>query len=316
MTVPLTLLLFAAVVSTLAPRVLVPATWTYRHPRLGILAWQAVVLSVLTSALLLAVTALVPVHRVSFDLGHLLHACPEVLRSRYQALRGSRVRLLSAMIAAATLLALSWAVVVRGRAVRRGRRRQREFLGLLAHQQDNERGAHVVEHSVPLAYCVPGGGGRIVVTSAAVAALDEAQLDAVLAHEHAHLEGRHDLVLFGAEVASTAFPWSRLMRHARQQLSLLIEMLADDRGARNSGRHALATALVDLGQVSTAPEGALGAQVDSLVRVRRLLTWTPAFSPLLRTSVVLVSVLVGVGPWVIAVAPAWAARYGLCPLPR
>lgn len=312
MSVPLALVLFAFVVMTAGPRWLRGRTWAQGSPRMGILAWQAAVLSVLSALVLLALTAALPVTRVSFDLGHVIHACPEALRRSYDTVDLSWVRVASAVVAAATFLALSWAVLTRGVAVRRGRVRQRQVLDLLGRERQFALCAHVLEHDVPLAYCVPGGGGRIVLTTAAVAALDERQLTAVLAHEHAHLDGRHDLVLFGADVAAAAFPWSSFFRTARAELRTLIEMLADDEASRRSDPLVLATALVDLGQ-TTAPTWAIGATGDTVIRVERLIARQRRLSRARRLLAVSLSVVLLLAPWAIAVAPAWAARAGHCP---
>lgn len=314
MTVPLALVALALVVATLAPQVLARAAWSQDSPRLGILAWQASVLAVLGACVLLALTALLPVDRISFDIGHIIHACPDVLRHRYAVLDGSPLRLGSLLVAGGTVLALLRAVVVRGIAVRRGRGRQRLLLDLLVREHDSQYGAHVLEHDVPLAYCVPGGGGRVVVTTAAVEALDNRQLMAVLAHEHAHLDGRHDLILFGADVAAAAFPWSRFFRTARRELGTLVEMLADDEASRRSDRTSLASALVDLGQ-SPVPEGAVGAAGDTMQRVVRLVGTAPRLTRSRRAAVLVTSLVLVASPWVIAVAPAWAARSGHCPVP-
>jgi hypothetical protein len=50
----------------------------------------------------------------------------------------------------------------------------------------------------PRRYCVPSLRHRVVLTTGAVAALEPRQLRAVIAHERAHLWGRHDLVIAGA----------------------------------------------------------------------------------------------------------------------
>lgn len=313
MTVPLALVALALLVATCAPRLLGRGNWSRRSPRLGILAWQGSVLTVLTACVLLALTAVVPVERVSFDVGHILHACPEVLRTRYQVFGGSWVHVTSLSIAAVTFLALTRAVVLTALAVRRGRARQRESLNLLGQQRDRLHGAHIVEHDVPLAYCVPGGGGRVVVTTAAVAALDERQLTAVMAHEHAHLDGRHDIILFGADVAASAFPWSRFFRRARGELRLLIEMVADDEATRRSDRDDLVTALVGLGQ-SPAPYGAVGANGDTFQRVERLIDHPPGLPKARRVALIAFTSALTLSPWVIAIVPAWAARSGLCPV--
>jgi Zn-dependent protease with chaperone function len=314
MTVPLALVALALAVAVLAPRLLGRASWPRRSPRLGIWAWQASVFTVLAAGVLLALTALMPVDRVSFDVGHILHACPDVLRGRYTISGGSWLHVTSLIVATGTFLALLRALFVCGRAVRRGRVRQRELLDLLVRRRDARCGAHILEHDVPLAYCVPGGRGRVVVTTAAVAALDDRQMTAVLAHEHAHLDGRHHLVLFGADVAAAAFPWSRFFRRARRELCLLVEMLADDEASRRSDRNVLATALVDLGQ-RPAPAEAVGANGDTVERVERLMYHAAGPTGVRRVLVLTFSVALLASPWVIAVAPAWAARSGLCPLP-
>jgi Zn-dependent protease with chaperone function len=313
-TVPLALAFLALIVTLATPTVLGHAQWPRRSPQLGILAWQAAVFTVLTSGVLLALTALVPVTRVSLDLGHVLHACPDVLRHRYQISDGSWVRVTSLLVATATLLAVLRALVINGRLVHQGRVRQRDLLDLLVRQRDSLRGAHILDHPVPLAYCVPGSGGRVVVTTAAIATLDERQLTAVLAHEHAHLDGRHDLILFGADVAAAAFPWSPFFRRARRELSVLVEMLADDEASRRSDRRTLATALVDLGQ-SPTPPGTVGASGDAVERVRRLVHPAEGVTRARRLVVLLACGALLVSPWLIALGPAWAAHSGLCPLP-
>jgi Zn-dependent protease with chaperone function len=312
-TVPLALVLLAVVVSVLAPRLLGRANWPRRSPRLGILAWQSSVFTVLAAGVLLVLTGLMPVDRVSFDVGHVLHACPDVLRGRYSLSHGSGVHLLALIMATGTFLAVLRALIVCGLSVRRGRERQRDLLDLLVRRRDSLHGAHILAHDVPLAYCVPGGRGRVVLTTGAVSALDDRQMTAVLAHEHAHLDGRHDLVLFGADVAATAFPWSRFFRRARRELCLLVEMLADDEAARRSDPAVLATALVDLGQ-SPAPAGAIGANGDTVERVERLMARAAGPTGIRRLVVLTVSLALLASPWVIAVAPAWAARSGLCPV--
>jgi hypothetical protein len=49
--------------------------------------------------------------------------------------------------------------------------------------------ALVVDHGAAAAYCLPGRVRQVVLTSAALSALDHNQLLGVLAHEQAHLRG-------------------------------------------------------------------------------------------------------------------------------
>lgn len=312
--VPAALVTLSAAVAAGSPRVLAHRTWAQRSPRLGILAWQCAVGCVLSSLALLALTAALPVQRLSFDVGHLVHACGLSVHHHQALLVDGGWRLVCAVIAVATLLAVLGAALVRGRQVRRARQRQRAVLDLVALERDQMLGAHVLDSDVALAYCVPGGSGRVVVTTAALTALDERQLAAVLAHEHAHLDGRHDWVLFMADVAATAFPWLPFFRHARAQLRVLVEMAADDEAARRQDPLSLAAALAGLGQ-HAAPEGAVGATGDSVLRVERLIARRRRLSRLQRTAVVVGSGLLLLVPWLVALAPVVGSAVGRCPSP-
>lgn len=315
MTVVLALMAYAVAVAVLTPRWLRRSAWTRGTPRLGILAWQASVGAVLGSLVLLAVAAALPVGQVSFDVGHLLHACSAVLRSRYRFGDAPRSAVVAGAVAAAVTVLLARAFVLRAVALVGQRSRQRCMIDVLACDL-TEDGARVVEHHVPLAYCIPGRGGRIVLTSAAVNALDAEQLEAVIAHERAHLQGRHDLVLFADEVARAAFPWVSFFRTAGQQTAGLVEMLADDRAARQVGALPLASALVDMGS-RAAPRGALGVSSRmTQERVMRLVRDPYSPGPWRQASVLIASAGLLLAPWVIAVLPAWAARDGFCPVPR
>ncbi|MFE0427502.1 M56 family peptidase, partial [Streptomyces sp. NPDC058953] len=94
----------------------------------------------------------------------------------------------------------------------------------------------------------------------------------VLAHEMAHLEGRHHLVRLAATAFARAFPGLPLARHAREQTALLLEMIADDRALRGPSRDALATPVCEVA-AGRAPGSALGAGGSGvLIRLRRILT--------------------------------------------
>jgi hypothetical protein len=195
----------------------------------------------------------------------------------------------------------------------RNRKTQLHTLALIARPHD-EYDALVVEHSSAAAYCLPGRNSQVVVTSATLTALDHRQLVAVLAHERAHLQGRHHLIVAVADALQRAFPGIRAFREARSTLGRLVELLADDAAAKRSDRLTVATALVRLAEHGITPVAALGAGGESsLGRVRRLVA--PA-SPL-GTGRVMLSTL-GVGallalPLFFAVAPASAAAGNMPP---
>ena len=90
----------------------------------------------------------------------------------------------------------------------------------------------VLDHEVPLAYCLPGRRtSRVVVSAGTLGLLAGDEVDAVLAHERAHLRARHDLVLEAFDVLHRAFPrWVSSARRPRRGT-------AAGRGARRRGRH-------------------------------------------------------------------------------
>nr|MDQ2813274.1 M56 family metallopeptidase [Actinomycetota bacterium] len=110
----------------------------------------------------------------------------------------------------------------------------------------------IIDADRPAVYCLPGRR-RIVLTTGALARLDGGQLDAVLAHERAHLSGRHHLVLRLAAALERAFPGVRFFAAAARQIAYLVEVTADDAAIRRSPRLTLAAALL---AVASAPSSA------------------------------------------------------------
>ncbi|CAM5509976.1 M56 family metallopeptidase [Streptomyces tanashiensis] len=60
--------------------------------------------------------------------------------------------------------------------------------------------------------------------------LTPAQLAAALAHERAHIAGRHHLLVAAAEAFAAVFPRLPLARHGGSAVPLLLEMAADEPG--------------------------------------------------------------------------------------
>jgi Zn-dependent protease with chaperone function len=253
------LLTYAAFLGSVVPLLLRRAGWVTRSPWLGILLWQALVAS-----------WLIAVGRA----GMAMIAEPATIWS-----------VAGGIGVVAVLLRSGWLV---GGDVLRARREQREHAsGLrLAGRHRAEVGAYVVDHEAPAAYCLPAPdrAHRVVVTTAALRLLDADQLDAVLAHERAHLRGRHHLILTIVGGLFRAFPMIPLFAVARGELETLVEMAADDTAASRHGRRPLAGALLQLARGSQ-PARALGAGGPSAARrVSRLLAPTPPLGPAAQTA--------------------------------
>jgi beta-lactamase regulating signal transducer with metallopeptidase domain len=126
---------------------------------------------------------------------------------------------------------------------------------------------------------VPGRPATIVLTTGALAVLGPDQLTAVLAHERAHLAGRHHLLLAATRSLAAVAPAVPLFARGTSAVARLAEMRADDvaarRAGRNQGRRTLLTALLAMA-TGLAPVPAPAAWLPGggggvvAARVRRL----------------------------------------------
>jgi hypothetical protein len=90
----------------------------------------------------------------------------------------------------------------------------------------------VTSAAEPTAYAVPGWPGRVVVSRGMLDALDEPGRAALLAHERAHLSGRHYLFVSAVRLASAANPLCRPLVSA---VRYSVERWADERAAEAVG---------------------------------------------------------------------------------
>ncbi len=170
-------------------------------------------------------------------------------------------------------------------------------------------GVRVLDHPVPIAYCLPGmHQSRMVMSSGALARLPQDQLGAIVEHERAHLRARHDLVLEAFTVLARAFPRVVSSRAALAEVSLLIEILADRAAARSHGPVALGRALLSMAE-ARAPRGALGVGETGLTARVHLLAQTGTHR-VQGAAVVTGCVAVLLVPTVFVVLPWWHGLLG------
>jgi Zn-dependent protease with chaperone function len=270
MTAALVLLAYAVVLGALGPRLLEHAAWSDRAPRLGILAWQAATASVLGALVLASLTLVVPAGATSHGLAHFLRVCQMMLQAGYGGVDQPVGALLGLAVAAGLMSWTGGHVISALATSARHRRRHVEMLAILARRRP-DLDALVIDHDQPLAYCLGGRHRCVVLTTGALERLQGDQLAAVLAHERAHLRGRHDLAVNLAVAVSRAFPGVPLFGRARSEIARLVELLADDAAARRHDRVSVAAALVTLAE-GRPPTVALGAGGHTaLLRVRRML---------------------------------------------
>jgi len=308
------LVAYASLLLACGSPALARATWPVRAPQLAIAAWLALAWSAVTSIVLGGIALAIPVLPVSAGMAGLLADCLMELRTQYAHPGGAALAGAGAVLAVTVTARLAWctAATLAGRA-RVGRRHRQRLR--LAGRADARLGAIVIDHAEPAAYCLSGRRRPVVLTSAALSILDDAQVSAVLAHERAHQAGRHHLLVAAAASLAAAFPLPAL-RRARDEVARLAELAADDAAAARSPRLIVAEALLTLG---AAPAGAvaLGAGGSTATaRVRRLIA---APNPLTRVAAtggaLAVAAMIALPAMVLAGPAVAAVAMGYCTHP-
>lgn len=264
---------FGVAAATAAPYLLGHRSAIENTPRLGVAAWLLAAVSVLGSWLAAGVS-------LAYHQGAVTQAVGVALVS------GLSVR-------------LTWAWVVTWHATWSRRARHVQAATLLG-RRDPATGAVILDSPEPAVYCLPhAGGGTVVVTTGARAALSARELGAVLSHERAHLDGRHHLLIGLGQTLARALPVPGLFREVGRQVPRLLEMSADDAAARVHGADMVAAAIASMSSRMT-PVGTLGAGGPAaMVRALRL-TETEPRALRGRVTLVATAIVLTAGPFVAA----------------
>lgn len=246
------LALLGLVLAGPAPALLGRARWPSRAPRAGVVLWQSLALAAVLAIVGTGVSATL----------WLVHVDDP---SRWQLAAHTALMCLTLVV----LVRLTWSSTRVARATRARRRRHRELVDMLGDRSGIEPGLRILAAPTPMAYCLPGvRNNRVVLSRGAMRQLDQSEVAAVLAHEHAHVRARHDLVLESFAALHAAFPRGTRSEVPLRQSRLLVELLADDAARARTGAVPLARALVTLAGQSP-PAAALAAGADaSTTRLR------------------------------------------------
>lgn len=295
--------LYSVAVLVAGPPLLRALTRQGHAPRFGVAAWLTAIMTVIAIWIVVAAALLTEVAARWKYPRALTMSCLARLRGVVVAL-GDRAGLsphvtLGVMLAAGALGSLL-AIAHLARTVARMRARAHEHAAAvrLVGQRTDDPDVVIVAAHQRAAYCVSGRPSTIVVTSAAVAALDERELAAVLGHERAHLAGRHPLVITTLRGIAAVFPMLGLMREGVSQVSRLLEMCADDDSARRYGTAPLLSGLAAL--CPATPAGALAAADLAVCERAQRLAMPPTEAVIARARAALVGVVavLAAGPFV------------------
>jgi Zn-dependent protease with chaperone function len=269
--IALGLLLLGVFLAEPISRALAQAAWPARDPVGALLVWQAVGLA---GGLALLGCGVV------YGLAPLGPSLPVALPAGLDALVAGRLpaalgvthllALLAALALGLRLVGVLAAVTVR---TLRARSRHRDLLDLLGTPWPAAPGARVLDHPVPVAYCLPGRRSRLVLSAGVLDTLEPPGVRAVLAHERAHLRERHDLVVLPFVAWGATAPFVRGMVCAQLSVAALIEMRADDVASAAVTPKQLTSALRTMG--GAAPAAALSSFTDALDRRLERITEPP-----------------------------------------
>ncbi|UQU62005.1 M56 family metallopeptidase [Couchioplanes caeruleus] len=286
--------------SLVVPGVLATARWPGRAPAAAVVLWQSITLTGILCAL-----------------GVVLAAPQELVAALGSGTPVGAAALVAALAVAAVIiirLLASLAGVTHRSRTRRARHRMLVDLLDTAERHGElpdevPAGLRVLDGPLPFAYCLPGRRPRVVLSGGALRVLDRAQVNAVIAHEQAHLRHRHDLVMESFTAFHRAVPGPLRSRAPLDAVHLLLEMVADDAARRRCGAGPLRSALAVLGDAVTPggpTEPAGDAGEERRRRMSRLTGDDPRSAPVAAGALAAAAALL-VLPTVILVVP-WLDR--------
>ncbi|MEU3271160.1 M56 family metallopeptidase [Saccharomonospora sp. NPDC006951] len=259
MTLALGLLTAVVIIGFLSPLYLRVAATPLLRPGLALTGWTS---SVLLVALALPVAGLllaIPGDSGLDGLVGMADSCVNAILVRDDVVWLDVARLgTAAILLALTARTITLAVVK----VRRHRRHRGDHLTLLRSVARAEGPVLWLSEAAPMAYSVGGRHGAIVATRG-LRRLPASEREAVLAHEKAHLRGRHHALVLACDVIATALPFIPLCRKAPGAVRVLVELAADAAAARGHGATPVRSALLSV-TAGQAPRTALAMSRDAV----------------------------------------------------
>lgn len=150
---------------------------------------------------------------------------------------------------------------------RKARLRHDEILHLLSEPSATYPDTRIITTDEVVAYCLPKGPrkGTAVLSTGLLKALDENERTAVIAHERAHLDFRHDLLVMPFAAWHRALPYFSATAIGLNSVNSLIELMADDQARDHVDAQILARAVRSAAEMSPDHRSDLSTQ-----RIQRL----------------------------------------------
>lgn len=257
MTVVVVLVLGALLVAWAAPRLLDRMLRSGVDPQVSLVTWLALVGGTVISLAASVVLLLLPGHGPARRVVTLVHHCWTVLRTGSAPGVEEAIGLLGILVAVVALVRCVVGVLRHARQRRELHRHHLGLLRILAQSKPERYPTLWLDLPRPVAYSLAGDPSLIVASEGLRRKLPGDAVSAVLAHERAHLRGRHHVLVALAEAVADAVPWLPLMRCSPEFVRTAVELAADSTAARSHGCETVRSALLGMSSHGT-PRFALG----------------------------------------------------------
>ena len=171
------------------------------------------------------------------------------------------------VIAVLLIVRLLGCLVLTFYSARTTRLRHDEILHLLSEPSSAYPDTRIITTDEAVAYCLPKGPrkGTAVLSTGLLKALDEDERTAVIAHERAHLDFRHDVLVIPFAAWHRALPYFSATAIGLNSVNRLIELMADDQARDHVDPKILAQAVSSAAAISPEHRSDLSA-----LRIQRL----------------------------------------------
>ena len=171
------------------------------------------------------------------------------------------------VIAVLLIVRLLGCLVLTFYSAQKTRLRHDEILHLLSEPSSAYPDTRIITTDEAVAYCLPKGPrkGTAVLSTGLLKALDEDERTAVIAHERAHLDFRHDVLVIPFAAWHRALPYFSATAIGLNSVNRLIELMADDQARDHVDPKILAQAVSSAAAISPEHRSDLSA-----LRIQRL----------------------------------------------
>ncbi|WP_405133044.1 M56 family metallopeptidase [Nocardia sp. NBC_01388] len=213
-------------------------------PHITLLTWATLVVATVTALLAPLVLSLAPGHGGMAALTELAHRCLLAPHDTMPARLESAIGIVGVLMATITVVRflIHWRATARQRIAVHDKHIS---LFRILHGHDSEP-VLWLPLPTPVAYSIAGRPAMIVASNGLRNELDDEALNAVLAHERAHIRRHHHFLVELAEAAAYAVPWLPLTRRSPELVRALVELDADSHAAHRHGSAPVHRALTQL----------------------------------------------------------------------